>query len=432
VILEILILFLLIFCNAVLAFTEIALVSSDVNAIDAEKQKGNNAAKQLLVYLKNPESYLSPIQLGITLVGVAAGAFGGFTFSEPLTPFMELIIKDPVIAERSGLVLIIVGITYFNITLGELFPKKLAITNPEKFAIRLLPLVKILSTVFYPAVKILNASVRLINKLLQIEASNEKMISEDSIRFLIMKARKQGTLEEKEHEMLQNIFRFANRKAYQIMTPAEKIVWLNLEDPYAILKEKIKAHPFSKFPVGHGSLDDFAGFVSIKDFFESALHEDLQLEQALKQPLFVNKDDNAIQILEKFESTRIYMAAVKDEINKTLGIITLHDLTEGIFGELPYPDELIEDPIIVRQDGSLLVDGSVLIDEILEALGHNAIFSEEERFIPIAEWFQNQSTSHPTAGMILLAGTWKLEIVDMDGLKIDKLMVHKTKNKDPD
>jgi len=420
---ELLFLLFLILCNAVLAFTELAMVSSDIYTIDKEAQKGNNAAQELLVFLKKPESYLSPIQLGITLVGIGAGAYGGFTFSHMVKPIVQLVINDPILAERTGLILIVIGITYLNITLGELLPKKLAITKPEQYSIKLLPLIKTLSLVFYPIVKLLNFSVLLLSKILPFEVESERIVSEDSIRFLIMKAKNQGVLAEKESEMLQNIFRFANRKAYQIMTPANKVMWLDINESKQTTIDKIKTNHFSKYPVARNELDNLVGFVNIKDFLEYVLDGDVRLNEAVKHPLIVYKAENAIQILEKFESSRIYMAMVEDENKKIVGIITLHDLTEGIFGDLPYPDELIEEPIIIRKDGSVLADGSVLIDELMEVLGHNPNFSDLERFTPVSEWMRIKLIYPPGVGKILYNGNWKLEIVDMDGLEIDKILI---------
>ncbi len=422
---DIIIILILIACNAVLALAEIAVISSDIDDMRTLAKRGDKAAETVLSFKEDPQQFLSSVQVGISLVGISAGAVGGISLAHYISPIFEAFNVAPSMAYKFAVFTVLAIITYSNILLGELLPKSIALHQPEKMAIKLSSFILWLSRVFYPIVWLLSKSTHLLSQILGIPASKDHSVSEDKIRSLIKLANKEGVLENQEAIMLQNIFRFANRYAQQIMTPVEKVTWLDLEKE-AEIKAVIDNCKHTKFIVSRQHINNVIGFLNVKDYLSNLDIVDEDLESILRKPVRIDSNQNALEILERFSEAKTYFGIVyaKNDNNNLKGIITLHDLIQGVFGILPTKDQVIEPPMVIREDGSLLVSGQVLWDEIEEKLGVSYPFKEADRFETIALYLVNKNPGMIfRGGEVLNYGPWCIEVLDVDGYRIDKLSV---------
>jgi len=425
---DILYLLILIFCNGLLALAEIAVISSDINIIRSAADKGNKNAKIVEHFKLNPQQFLSSIQVGITLVGTFAGAYGAVRLSDYVMPLFSAMGAPEAWAYRYSVIVIILTITYLNILFGELVPKTIALQFPEKMAIKLSKVISIFATIFKPVVFLLTKSTQFVTYLLGIKQDNNLDISEDEIRSLIKLANKQGVLENKETELLQNIFRFANRYAQQIMTPIKSIAWLNIsDDEYS--RKIILQSAHTKYLVSDQNIKNVKGYLNIRDILMDNFTSDFRIRDYLSTPVELKKQDNALEILEKFSTAKCYFGIVRDHSESVIGIITLHDLVEGIFGILPMKGRVIEMPIYIRDDGSLLVSGNVLLDEIIDHLKVEVEIDDAIRFETIAHLIVSlQPGIIPKGGQSIKFENLCLEIVDVDGIEIDKVLIYPATN----
>ena len=422
---DILILLILIGANGLLALSEIAVISSNKYKLEKLAAQGFDQAKVILTFKADPQFFLSAIQVGITLVGVFAGAFGGVRLTGYLTSLFHWTGLPVELLYKVVLFSTLIIITYANILLGELLPKTIALHAPERMAIKMAPFITAIARIFNPAVRLLQISLKVLNKWFGLTVKRSDQISEDDIRSLIKIANSEGTLINKEAEMLQNIFRFANRYALQIMTPASKLNWLDLAD-FDMAKKTLTAHHHTKFLVAQGQLSTLHGYISTRDLLSTPLNAPSDILKILRQPVELQKEENAIDILEKFGQSGTYIGVVRDHQQKIIGIITLHDLIEGVFGMLPIKGELIEAPITRREDGSLLVNGQVLMDEIMEHMPVADAIESEERFETIALLIIKRHQGQlPPVGFKCTRFGLQFEVVDLDGYSIDKVLISK-------
>lgn len=422
---DIVLLFILIGGNGILALAEIAVISANLNLIRTESAKGNPQAIIVEQFKMHPQKFLSSIQVGITLVGILAGAIGGVRLANYLVPTFEWLGLSNSWAFSLSVGFVIVMITYLNILFGELIPKTIALQQPEKMALKLSKFVYYFAAIFTPVVYLLTKSTQIVSKLLGIDDVPSDIISEEEIRSLIKLANKQGVLENKETELLQNIFRFANRYAQQIMTPAKELSWLDTSDLKSARKI-IQSSPHTKYIVAEGDINQIVGYLNIRKMMNDDLPAAYDIREYVSTPVYLNKGDNATVILEKFSLDRCYFGIVLDYNKNVLGIVTLHDLIEGIFGDLPLKHEIIEPPITVRDNGSLLVSGHVLLDEIIEYLPGTYTFKDEVRFETVANLLLDiYPDIRPQTGHVFELESLRIEIIDIDGVEIDKVLVTK-------
>lgn len=422
---EIIIIFILTLLNGFFALSEIALVSVKRSRIEHLAAKGNNKAKIVLQLLENPENFLSSVQVGITLIGIISGAYGGATLTDDmekiLSPFTFLHSYHHLIS----LVTVIGGITYFSIVIGELVPKTIAMNNAERIALFCVPIIKYFTLITFPFVKLLSVSTNLILKLFGIKANEGEQVSEDELRFMIKSARKQGVLEKEESEVHHNLFSFTDQTAKSLMTHVSDVEWINIQHKNEAIFEQIKESVHSKFIVGNGSIDKVLGVVTIKDFLENFKRPDFELAQIIDKPIFVTHNSPAFRILNLFKSRKQYIGIVVDEHSTTKGIITLHDLTEAIVGDLPDEDETDELNIIKRNENSYLLDGKTLIFEINQYFQKEIIEDNIDLYTTISGFILNSLHSIPNTGDKVTHENFEFEIIDMDGIRIDKVLMTK-------
>lgn len=426
---DILILGILIILNGLFALSEIALVSASRTKLESRSNAGHRGAAMALRLLEKPENFLSAIQIGITLVGIISGAYGGIRLSGNMAAALGEFEFIRPYAGDIALVIVVSVITYFSIVIGELVPKTFALTNPEKIAGIMAPVLYLLTKITYPVVAFLSISTRFILKLFFIKEQTRITLTGEELRIMIKMAGREGVISAKEAELYQNMFRFFDRKAHQIMTRSSDITWLNVTDRIDKIDRMIHGSPHSKFPVCNDSLDSILGIVTVKDFIDNRERKNFNIRSILKPVTFIPENMSSLKILEKFKKKQCHFGVVLDEFNTVQGIVTLHDLTENIFGELPDTDVNPEPQIIKRNKNSYLVDGETQIDMLGEIVGGINISDEEESFSTIAGYIMHRLGRIPRTGDFFNAHGFRFEVIDLDGLKIDKVLITKEKKR---
>ncbi|MBL7825662.1 MAG: HlyC/CorC family transporter [Saprospiraceae bacterium] len=427
---EILIVLVLIVLHGFLVLGEIALLTSKRSRLEGEKMKGNRNAAIAVALLDDIDQYLSAMQIGITLISIIEGAYAGVAISHQLTPVIELFPSLAPYAEQISLATVVTIITYLSLIVGELAPKYIAIQYAESLAIACAPVMHIITRITGPISSFLSWSTKLFMRMLFIKPNDQQSISEDEIKLMVKMANQQGVLEQKESEFIQNILRFADRDAYTIMTHRNSVEWLDInasdEENERILLES----GYTKFLVCDDTIENILGVVKLRDYIDKKSKKDFTLRAILTQPLFVPETMNALKILERFRKERNYFAVVVDEYGSTQGIITLHDLTENIFGALPDLDDITDPDIVTREDGSLLVDGTIPIDELRETISLKEFDFEDADYSTLAGFILYKLSEIPTVGDILETEGYRFEIMDMDKSKIDKVLISKLPDND--
>lgn len=420
---EIFIIAVLILLNGMFALSEIALVSASRTKLESRSNAGHSGASMALRLLEKPENFLSAIQIGITLVGIVSGAYGGMQLSDDLTALLWRFETIRPYADKLALVCVVSIITYFSIVIGELVPKTFALSNPEKIAEIMAPVIFVLSKITYPVVAFLSLSTRVILKILFINEQYNPTLTEEELRIMIKMAGREGVISAREAELYENLFRFFDRKGHQIMTRNSDITWLNINDPIEKIDRVIQKSEHSKFPVCNDSLDSILGIVTIKDYTDNRDKKNFNLRSVLRPVTFIPENMSSLRILEKFKKKQCHFGVVLDEFNTVQGIVTLHDLTENIFGELPDTDSDHEPQIIKRDKNSYLVDGDTQLDILNGIIGNMDIPDGEETFSTLAGYIMHKLGRIPRTGDSFNEHGIKFEVVDLDGLKIDKVLV---------
>ncbi len=420
---EILVIILLTLLNGFFSLSEIALVSVKPSRIQALADEGDGRAKTILKLLADPEGFLSAVQVGITLIGIIAGAYGGTALTGDLK---AVLLGRPVLAPYAhdiALVIVIGGITYFTIVVGELVPKSVAMSASEDIALFSAPIIRVFTLAMYPFVKLLSFSTALLVKLLPIKEDAGDRLSEEELRAIIRTANVQGVLDKQESEAHQRLFRFSAHRARTLMTHRGQVEWIDSTRPLPEIVAQVRHSLRSKFPVCRGSVEEIEGTLSARDLLE---HEDtpgFTLQQVVVPPIIVPDNAEAYDILRLFKRNKQYIALVVDEHGQFEGVVTLHDLTEAIVGDLPDADEQEPGQIRQRADGSWLVDGQVLIGDLNQRVGRTLMDEEETSYATVAGYFLGKLERIPTAGDRIEADRFVGEVLDMDGNRIDKVLI---------
>ena len=432
---EFLIILLLLILNGIFAMYEIALVSSSKARLETLAGKGNKRAKGVLKQLEEPEKFLSTIQIGITLIGIVSGAYGGANIADDLVPLFAMIPGLETYASNLAMITTVVIITYLSLIIGELVPKSIALSNPEQYAILFSPVMTILSKVSYPFVCLLSASTKLTNKLIGLENNEERQMTQDELKMILHQSSEQGIIDKDETEMLRDVFRFSDKRANDLMTCRRDIVALHPTDTREKVLQTIQEQHFSKYLLVEKGKDDILGVVSVKDIIIMMGNTDhvFDLRSIARPALFVPESLYAKKVLEIFKKNKNKFGVVVDEYGNTEGIITLHDLTESIFGDILEENETEEEDIIVRQDGSMLVEASMNLDDFMETMGiHDYEELKEEDFTTLSGLSMFLVGRIPKAGDLFTYKNLHFEVVDMDGARIDKVLVTRPEKDEKD
>ncbi|MDR2122926.1 MAG: hemolysin family protein [Flavobacteriaceae bacterium] len=426
--LEIGILLLLILLNGFFAISEISLVSVKRQKIENKAKKGNKKAQTVLSLLEKPEDFLSSIQVGITLIGIISGAYGGATLVKYLSPFFEQFSSIQAHASELSYLIIIAAITYFSIVWGELIPKTFGMRNPEKIALFVAPVIKVFSTAVFPFVKILSFSTHLCNKIFKISDVEGEKISEDELIYMLKTASLQGVLEKEESELHQNVFAFSEQKAKSLMTYRKKVEWINLKSNFSDIEKQIKESNFTKFPVCDGNLDEANAYLAIKEFYENVNTPDFDIKSILKTPIFIPENMHSVDILQEFRENKQHMGFVVDEYGTFQGIITLQDLIEGIVGDMPESDEE-ETEIIKRTDDSYLVNGNISIRDLNSFFDDVVIELDDDEYVTLAGFIIFHMEYIPEVAEKFNHNGFTFEIMDKDSNRIDKVLMTRLEEK---
>lgn len=424
-IISIVIIVVLIVVNGIFSMSELAVVSSRKGKLQKMYNDGKKHAKTAIDLMENPNQFLSTIQIGITLIGILTGAFGGATLSDPLNAIISPYIPY---SEIVSTIVVVIITTYLSLVVGELVPKRVALNNPENIAVKVAKWMKLLSKASGPFVVILSKSTNGLLRLMGISHEENNAITEEEIELMIEEGRVEGTIEKEEEDIIKRVFKLDDQKVDMIMTPRNEIVWIDLEDTPEENQNKIIESKRSIFPVASGELDDFIGVVQAKDILSVLFkEEDLEIEDIIKDPLVVPENLEALELVKQFKENKeyVHMSLVVDEFGSLTGLITLNDLLEGIVGDIPGIDET-DDPIAIkRNDDSWLIDGRYQIDRFKELFDFDGEFPDEkeDNFTTIAGFILSYCGKIPTDGETFKWDRFCFEIMDMDGHQIDKILV---------
>lgn len=420
---EVLLILLLIIANGVFAMSELAVVSSRKVRLQQKANEGNEAAHVALELANNPDRFLSTVQIGITLIGILAGAFGGATIAEQIGAALDRVPSLVPYGEAIGLAVVVIAITFFSLIIGELVPKRLALNNAERIALFVARPMRFLSRAATPFVALLSFSTSLVFKLFRIKPSTDPPITEEEIKVLIEQGTQAGIFEETEQELVERVFRLGDRRINVLMSPRREILWLDIESPEEQIFAEITTSHFSRFPVCQKVIDNVIGFVKAKEYLAGKLiNPTSTLKDYLKEPLFVPETDTAFHVLELFKSKQTHLALVIDEFGAMQGLVTTNDFLEAITGEAAHFDPA-DAPIVERSDGSWLVDASLPIDEFAEFFAVKLAGAEKGDFQTLAGLILAQIGHIPAVAETVEFNDLRFEILDLDGRRIDKVLV---------
>ncbi|WP_205502836.1 hemolysin family protein [Rufibacter psychrotolerans] len=420
---EILIILVLTLLNGFFALSEISIISVKRSRIAHQAKEGSRGAKTVLRLLDNPEDFLSAVQVGITLIGIVSGAYGGAAFSDDMRALLVRVDFLAPYADTLSIVLVIGLITYISIVVGELIPKTIALGNSEPIALAVAPIIKVFTTLTLPLVKLLSVSTNVIIKLLRIKEPAQEQISEEELRQIIKTAGKQGVLNKEESDLHQNLFSYADLRAKDLKTHRMEVEWIYVKDSVETIKEKMHRSVHSRFPVYDAGHDEVVGVLTSRDFYENLLGQNLPLRSILLEPIFISETMYAHAVLNLFRLRKQYMGIVVDEFGSVEGIITLHDILEAIVGDIPDTDELGEPLMVRREDKSYLVSGSITARELNKGLRKKLLEEKSPDFTTLAGFVIHHLGRLPQVGETFTHKGFGFEVVDMDGVKIDKLIV---------
>lgn len=423
---EIFIILFLILLNGMFSMSEIALVSSRKAKLEIAAKNGKKSAAEALELANSPARFLSTVQIGITVIGILTGIYSGDTFKGYLIPYLVEIGMPTQYADNLAVAVITVIVTFLTLIFGELVPKRIGMAIPEDIATTVVRPMNILSRIASPFIWLLSKSSDLIFKLIGLK-ENDNSVTEEEIKNIIQEGASDGTIEEIEHEIVQNVFQLGDRKITSLMTSVNDISYLDLDDSPAENREKIIEKKHSIYPVCKDGINDIKGLLYIKDLLGKSLDEELQdLEPILRPALYIAENNHAYQVLEKFQEERIHFGVIVDEYGSVVGIVTMNDILDALVGDISETNEF-EYEIIEREDGSFLIDAALPFDDFL---------SEFEIDLPNRKEYSGFDTMGgfalhilkeiPTTGEKFYWEEFTFEVMDMDKNRVDKILVSKT------
>jgi putative hemolysin len=420
---EILLIFFLLMINGIFAMSEIAVISARKTRLQQLADEGSTNASAALELAGAPDRFLSTVQIGITLIGILAGAFGGATLAEEIEPWFGTIPALAQYSEAISVAVVVLFTTYLSLVIGELVPKRLALLQPERIASTMAPAMRSLSRLASPAVRLLSASTNGVLRLLGVRASIEQPVTEEEIKSLVAQGAQAGMIEEAERDIVESVFRLGDRRVDQLMTPRTAVVWLDVNDPTESTEQEIIISNHSRFPVCDGELDDVLGVVLGKDLLVRKLQgEPLDLRPLLQRPLMVPESLPALRLLERFKQTGMHLALIIDEYGGVEGLVTINDILEAIVGDVPDLYEPEEPMAVQREDGSWLFDGLIPINDFEEIVDVDT-FADEGDFLTLGGFILAHVGRIPTAGEHFVWNQLRIEVMDMDGHRVDKVLV---------
>jgi putative hemolysin len=421
---EFLIILGLVLLNGFFSMAEISLLSSRKYKLEMAAKKGSQKAKIAMELAGNPTKFLSTVQIGITLIGVLLGVFSGQNITESLEKYVTEFPVFSHYAHSIAVGLVVVMITYVSIVLGELLPKRIGLTHPESIAIEIAAPMKIISKVTSPFVWLLTKTNDLLLTILQIKPSLDSKVTEEEIKSIIQEGTDGGEIQEIEQDIVERVFDLGDRTAGSLMTHRMDLVWLDINDNLDVIKQKIKSEIHSVYPVGNKTLEETKGIVILKDIFLAENQTDFKLSKYLKQPIYVHDNMPAYKLLERFKVERMHYAIVVDEFGSTRGMLTMNDLMDALVGDSNDFDPE-EYSIQKRDDDTWLADAQYPFYDFLRYFDLQGVDddNDEQTFHTIGGLMIRELKRLPNTGDKIKFANLILEIIDMDGQRIDKILV---------
>lgn len=419
--LEILIVAVLTLVNGLLAMSELAVVSSRPARLKVLAAEGKRGATVALKLQEDPGKFLSSVQIGITLVGVLSGAFSGATLGDRLGDTLAAAGIDPGIATPLGVGIVVIIITYLQLIIGELVPKQIALRDAEGVAARVAPAMAFIASIAAPLVWLLDVSGRLVLRLIGQSGETDERVTDEEVKTLIAEAEHAGVLETEERHMISGVMRLADRSARGLMTPRLDVELIDLSETQEEMIEKLRATRHSVLPVQDGAVDSIVGVIVRKDLVENVLSATpLDVRTLVKQAPVVMDRSSALDVLKALRGSLVHMALVFDEYGHFEGIVTPGDILEAITGAFQ-EEEGDEKAYVTREDGSFLVSGWMQVDEFQAHLG--VPVPKDAKFETVAGFVLAELNHLPDVGETFERGHWRFEVLDLDGRRIDKVLV---------
>jgi putative hemolysin len=422
---EITIILLLVLINGLFAMSEMAVVTARKSRLKDWADKGNVRAKTALELAHTPNRFLSAVQIGITLIGILAGAFAGRNVADRVAAYAAMVPMLQPFSAEIGLGSVVVAITYLSLVVGELVPKRLALRHPESVATLVAVPLNVFTRIASPAVHLLSISSDAVFRLFGKQQAQEPPVTEEEIKTLVQKGTEAGVFEESEQDMVEAVLRLGDKTARSLMVPRTQIAWLDVEDSIEEVREKVIQSGHSRFPVGTENLDNVIGIVQAKDLLANCLSgKALDFKALVQQPLFVPRTVSALEILELFKQSGKHIAFVVDEYGGIEGLLTHHDILEAIAGDIPVSERPTDPKAVQRDDGSWLLDGMLTIDEFKEIFHVESLPGEKkEAYQTLGGFVFRQLGRVPSVAESFDWSNLRFEVVDMDGKRIDKVLV---------
>ena len=417
---EIFIILGLILFNGVLSMSEMSVVSSRKSRLEIEARKGNRAAQKALELANEPDNFLSAIQIGITLIGILTGLFSGEAFAGDLAKIIE---KVPFLSEYAyGIseTLIVIFVTYLTLVFGELVPKRLGLAKAEGIAKAIAKPMDILARITYPFVWLLAKSTNGVVKLFGIKEGEESKVTEEEVKAIIKESLDDGEIEEVEHDIVERVFNLSDRTVSSIMTHRTDVVFLDINESGEELKNRVKENIYNTYPVISEDIDNIIGVVHLKDIFGMMDSDEFSLQNIMNDVFYLPKEMNVYDALEKFKSQRMKSAIVTDEFGGMVGIVTLKDILEALVGAMPEENEA--NSWMVREDGSVLVDGQFSFYDFLAEYDKEHLYQDND-YNTISGLMIALLKEIPHVGQKVEWDDFTFEIMDMDGARVDKILI---------
>ncbi len=418
---EIFILLLLILINALFVMTEMALVSVRKGRLEALKNKGDVKAAMALKLAESPEKFLSTAQIGITLISILTGLYSGEKFSQKLEPFFANISFSAPYSKTISTTVVVILVTFLSIIIGELIPKRIALLRAEKISRIVAAPMNFLSKLAYPFVAFLSFISNLVFKIFNIKTHSDSAVTEEEIKAMISEGSEHGNIEEDEKEIIERVFHLGDRSITSLMTHRTDIVWVDVKDTVQDVINKFDEIIFSTFPVCQDNIDNIKGLVYVKDLLKAS--PGTIIESLTKPALFVPENNKAYQLLEKFKACKIHTSFIVNEYGTLEGMITLNDILEAIVGDVAQTGQE-EYEIVEREDGTFLVDAQIHFYDFLSYFQKGDWMKDEEQDFDTLAGFALHELEHiPATGEKFEWRGFDFEIIDMDGQRIDKILV---------
>ncbi len=425
---DFLLLLLLVCINGLFAMAELAIFSSRPTRLREQANRGSGGARAALRLLDHPTRFLSSVQIGITLIGVLSGVYSGARFAAPLADWLaHFALLAPVTEylDTTAYAIVVVGVTFLSVVIGELVPKRWALTNPEAIASALARPMEMVALLSAPLVWVLRTATELVVRLLRLPKNTARAVSEEEIRSMIAEGAHTGIFHAAEHQMIEGVLRLPDRTVRSIMTPRGDVVWFDAADSRETVWNVVRTSGHSRYPVCRGQLDELLGIVMTGELAEwLGDPQSGELASRLRAPLIVHESTRILRLLELFRESKMHFAAIVDEHGSIEGVVTPSDILTAITGELPEAANEETAEAVARDDSSWLVDGSMSIDDVERLLGAGSMRSGDD-YTTLAGFVLAQLGHLPTTGESFRWRGHRFEVVDLDGRRIDKLLVQR-------